>query len=130
LELKGLETSQIGIEDIKSIESKLQGLVKTFPDLDSVFVLSGKMEIGFFDDPSTTSTNAIVSEITTNLIAPLVIARAIVPHLLSLKKPATFITVTSGLAYIPLPNATKSGLHTFNIVLRTQLAAPVSAPSN
>jgi short-subunit dehydrogenase involved in D-alanine esterification of teichoic acids len=115
------------VEDVQSIESKLQGLVKTFPDLDSVFVVSGKMEFGFFNDPSSTSTNAIVSEITTNLIAPLVIARAIIPHLLSLKRPATFITTTSGLAYVPLPlypvyNASKSGLHTFSVVLRTQLA--------
>jgi uncharacterized oxidoreductase len=100
-ELKGLETFQMDVEDIQSIESKLRGLVKTFPDLDSVFVMSGKMELGFFNDPST-STNAIISEITTNLIAPLVIARAIMPHLLSLKKPATFITMTSGLAYVPL----------------------------
>jgi uncharacterized oxidoreductase len=44
-----------------------------------------------------------------------------------LKKPATFITVTSGLAYSPLPlypvyNSTKAGLYTFSVVLRTQLA--------
>lgn len=47
-------------------------------------------------------------------------------HLLSLKKPETFITVTSVLAFIPLPlypmyNPTKAGPHTFNVVLRTQL---------
>ncbi|KAE9375536.1 NAD(P)-binding protein [Stipitochalara longipes BDJ] len=126
-ELKGLETLQIDLENVQAIEPKLQRLVQTFPDLDSVFVVSGKMEIGFFSDPSSTSTNAIVSEITTNLLAPIVIARAIIPHLLSLKRPATFITVTSGLAFIPLPiypvyNTTKAGLHTFNVVLRTQLA--------
>jgi uncharacterized oxidoreductase len=69
----------------------------------------------------------IVSEIATNLIAQIAFTRAIVSHLLSLKKPATFITVTSGLAFIPLPlypvyNSTKAGPHTFNVVLRTQLA--------
>jgi uncharacterized oxidoreductase len=126
-ELKGLETLQFDVENVQAIEPKLQRLVQTFPDLDSVFVVSGKMELGLFNEPSSTSTNAIVSEITTNLIAPIVIARAIIPHLLSLKKPATFITVTSGLAFIPLPlypvyNTTKAGLHTFNVVLRTQLA--------
>jgi short-subunit dehydrogenase involved in D-alanine esterification of teichoic acids len=46
--------------------------------------------------------------------------------LLSLKKPETFITVTSVLAFIPLPlypmyNSTQAGPHTFNVVLRTQL---------
>jgi uncharacterized oxidoreductase len=126
-ELKGLETLQIDLENVQAIEPKLHRLIEAFPDLDSVFVMSGKMELGFFNDPSSTSTNAIVSEITTNLIAPIVVARAVMPHLLSLKKPATFITVTSGLAYIPLPlypvyNSTKAGLHTFSVVLRTQLA--------
>jgi short-subunit dehydrogenase involved in D-alanine esterification of teichoic acids len=126
-ELKGLEILQFDVENVQGIEPKLQRLVRAFPDLDSIFVVSGEMEIGFFSDPSSTSTNAIVSEITTNLIAPVVVARAIIQHLLSLKRPATFITVTSGLAFIPLPispvyNTTKAGLHTFNVVLRTQLA--------
>ena len=126
-ELKGLETLQIDIENVQAIEPKLQRLIKTFPNLDSVFIMSGKMELGFFTDPSSISTNSIVSEITTNLIAPIAIARAIMPHLMSLKRPATFITVTSGLAFIPLPlypvyNSTKAGLHTFTVDLRIQVA--------
>ncbi|KAF8854133.1 NAD(P)-binding protein [Acephala macrosclerotiorum] len=126
-ELSGLETFQIDVEDVSNIESRLHGLFKTYPDLDSVFVIAGIMSLGQFKDPSTTSTQGIVSEVTTNLIAPMVIARTVVPHLLSLKRPTTFITVSSGLAYMPLPfypvyNATKSGVHTFTVVLRTQLA--------
>jgi len=106
-ELKGLEIVQWDIEDIPNIESKLTGLFKTYPDLDSVFVLSGIMSLG--------------------LIAPMVIARTVIPHLLALKRPTTFITVTSGLAYVPLPlfpvyEATKIGVHNFTVVLRTQLA--------
>lgn len=125
--MNGLEILQIDLENIQAIEPKLNRLVEAFPDLDSVFVMSGKMELGLFKDPTSTSTNAIVSEITTNLVAPIVVARAIMPHLLSLKRPATLITVSSGLAYIPLPlypvyNATKAGIHTFSVVLRTQLA--------
>ncbi|KUJ18079.1 NAD(P)-binding protein [Mollisia scopiformis] len=125
-ELKGLETFQMDVEDIPAIEPKLNELFKTYPDLDSVFVIAGIMTMGQFKDPSTTSTKGIVSEVTTNLIAPMVIARTVVPHLLSLKRPTTFITVTSGLAYMPLPffpvyNATKAGVHNFTVVLRTQL---------
>jgi short-subunit dehydrogenase involved in D-alanine esterification of teichoic acids len=60
------------------------------------------------------------------MTAPIVIARTVVPHLLSLKRKTTFITVTSGLGFVPLPiypvyNATKAGLHMFNVTLRTQL---------
>jgi uncharacterized oxidoreductase len=126
-ELKGLETYQFDVSDIDNIEANLNSLFKAYPDLDSVFVLSGIMSLGNFKDPSTTSTNGIVKEVTTNLIAPMVIARTVIPHFLTLKRQTTFITVTSGLAYMPLPlypvyNATKSGLHAVTVVLRTQLA--------
>jgi short-subunit dehydrogenase involved in D-alanine esterification of teichoic acids len=126
-ELKGLETFRIDVEDIANLETNIQAVIKAFPDLDSVFVMSGIMKHFSFKDASTSSNESIVSEITTNLTAPLVIARVVVPHLLSLKRPTTFITVTSGLAYVPVPlypvyNATKAGLHTATVVLRTQLA--------
>jgi len=126
-ELKGLEIVQWDVEDIPNIESKLTGLFKTYPNLDSVFVLSGIMSLGVFSDPSTTSAQGIVSEVTTNLVAPMVIARTVIPHLLALKRPTTFITITSGLAYVPLPlfpvyEATKIGVHNFTVVLRTQLS--------
>jgi len=125
--LKGLETFRIDVEDIANLETNIQAVIKAYPDLDAVFVMSGIMKHFSFKDVSTSSTESIVSEITTNLTAPLVIARAVVPHLLSLKCPTTFFTVTSGLAYVPLPlypvyNATKAGLHTATVVMRTQLA--------
>jgi len=124
--LKGLEIFCIDVEDIANLEVNIQAVIKAYPGLDAVFVMSGIMKYFSFKDASTSSTESIVSEITTNLTAPLLIARAVVPHLLSLKRPTTFITVTSGLAYVPLPlypvyNATKAGLHTATVVLRTQL---------
>ena len=77
--LPGLETVQIDVEDIPNLESNLKAIIKSYPDLDAVLVMSGKMEIGFFKDASSTSTKGIVSEVTTNLIAPLVIARTLIP---------------------------------------------------
>jgi len=125
-ELKGLETVQLDVTDFTNLESNLAAIIKAYPDLDSVFAMSGKMELSDFKDPSSTSIEAIISEVGTNLIAPLVVSRVMVPHLLSLGKPATFITVSSGLAFIPLPlfpvyNATKAGIHTFTVDLRAQL---------
>ena len=125
--LPDLETVQLDVEDFTNLESNLSNILKTYPDLDSVFVMSGKMEFTDFKDPATTSANAIISEVNTNFIAPFIISRVMVPHLLSLGKPATLITVSSGLAFIPLPfypvyNATKAGIHTFTVGLRAQLA--------
>lgn len=126
-ELKGLKTIQIDVSDFANLESNLSNIIKTYPDLDSVFVMSGIMKFGDFKDPSSTSTEGIISEVNTNMIAPFIISRVMVPHLLSLGKPATFITVSSGLAYIPLSfwpvyNATKAGIHSFTVSLRSQLS--------
>ncbi|KAH7379039.1 hypothetical protein BKA64DRAFT_714216 [Cadophora sp. MPI-SDFR-AT-0126] len=126
-ELPGLEIFQFDVENISSIESKFAELFKTYPDLDSVVVMAGKMETLQLADPSTSTTASIVSEITTNFTAPLVIARTVIPHLLSLKRSSTFVTVSSALAYIPVReypvyNGTKAGIHSFTVTLRTQLA--------
>lgn len=93
-ELPGLETVQIDVSDIPSLEANLTSIFTTYPNIDSIFVIAGKQEIGQFTEPSTTSAEAIASEITVNLTAPLCIARVAVPHLLKLGKPATFLTVT------------------------------------
>lgn len=126
-ELPGLDTYEFDIENISTIESKFADLFNTYPTLDTVVVMAGKMETLRFANASTSTVESIVSEITTNFTAPLVIARTVIPHLLSLKRPTTFITVSSALAYIPLReypvyNGTKSGLHQFTVTLRTQLA--------
>src|ERR1700712_106448 len=106
------------IEDLTSIESKLKAIVSSFPQLDSIFIIFGKMSMNFFNDLSTTTSEEIISEVTTNLTAPLLIARTMIPHFLSLKRQTTFITTSSGLAFIPQPmypvyQATKSGIHQF-----------------
>jgi uncharacterized oxidoreductase len=126
-QLPGLETVQIDVEDVNALESTLNAIIKAHPDLDSVFAMAGKMELFNFTDPSSSTSKSIISEATTNFIAPMLIARTMIPHFQSLKRPTTFITVSSGLGYIPVPlfpvyNATKAGIHTFSVVLRTQTA--------
>ncbi|KAF4636409.1 hypothetical protein G7Y89_g1677 [Cudoniella acicularis] len=123
----GLETIQLDIEDITNLDTNLQHILTTYPSLDSVFIAAGKMDLCDFKDPSTTQTKNIASEITTNLTATISIAHTMIPHFISLKKPTTLITVSSGLAFIPVPYfpvycATKAGIHSFSVTLRTQLA--------
>jgi short-subunit dehydrogenase involved in D-alanine esterification of teichoic acids len=125
--LSGLETVQIDVEDVNSLESNLNAIIKAHPDLDSVFVMAGKMELFNFTDSSSSTSKSIISEATTNFIAPILIARTMIPHFQSLKRATTFITVSSGLAYIPMPlfpvyDATKAGIHIFSVALRTQTA--------
>ncbi|KAG0652488.1 putative oxidoreductase [Hyphodiscus hymeniophilus] len=126
-QLAGLQTVQLDVENIDALETNLNAIIKAFPDLDSIFVMAGKMEFFNFTDPSTSTSKSLISEATTNFIAPLLIARSMIPHLHSLKRPTTFITVTSGLAFVPVPlspmySATKAAIHTFSVILRAQCA--------
>jgi uncharacterized oxidoreductase len=66
------------------------------------------------------------SEIETNLTASIHLSALFIPHFLQQQNECAIVNVTSGLAFIPLKIvpvycATKAGLHTFSISLRSQL---------
>ena len=63
--------------------------------------------------------------IATNLTGPIQLTNALIPHFL-LQKTAAIVTVTSGLAYVPLAmtptySATKAAIHSYTQSLRYQL---------
>jgi uncharacterized oxidoreductase len=73
---------------------------------------------GLYDDES---------EIETNLTANIHLSALFIPHFLQQQKECAIVNITSGLAFIPLKIvpvycATKAGLHSFSISLRSQLA--------
>jgi short-subunit dehydrogenase involved in D-alanine esterification of teichoic acids len=79
-----------------------------------------------FADPSTSSDTAIATEVTTNLTAPLILTRLLLPHLLALKKPASILFTSSGLGFVPIGFypvycPTKAAIHSFCVALRQQI---------
>ena len=63
--------------------------------------------------------------IATNLTAPIELTAALMPHLLATRD-AAIVTVSSGLAFVPLAftptyNATKAAIHSWSVALRWQL---------
>jgi uncharacterized oxidoreductase len=67
------------------------------------------------------------SEIETNLTASVHLSALFIPYFLKLSDDCAVVNVTSGLAFIPLMSvpvycATKAGLHSFSMSLRSQLA--------
>lgn len=125
-----VETLQWDISDLSGIPTTAEKILKTYPDLDTIFVNAGLQRVPQFDDPSSTSDVELINEITTNVTAPVLLARAFIPHLISVASQgnhAAFMATSSGLAFSPIPMgavycATKAAVHSFLVSLRQQIA--------
>lgn len=120
------------------IGTKIEEILKAFPDIDSVIITAGVQKCFNLFDPSTTSPEALAQEISTNLTATTVLVHYLAPHLLKLAKGGSksnlFLT-SSTLAYIPLsfyPTycASKAGVAALTKVLRQQLSYVPGASGN
>lgn len=107
-------------------------LLKTYPDIDAVFVNSGIQKSFSWADPSTSSDKDIIDEVTTNVTAPYLTFRAVFPHLMAKAasgKPAALLATSSGLAFIPVAplyavyNSTKAAMHSALVTMRGQLGS-------
>lgn len=113
-------------EDIATLPKQVSDLLAAYPKIDTVMAMAGIQSCFSFKDPKSSSPESIQSEVTINVTAPMVLAQLFVPHLLSLQRPTTFVLVSSGLAFIPVPIfpvycPTKAAMHSFAIALRAQL---------
>ena len=119
----GMAYAILNIEDAASIRAFAAKLVADFPGLNVVINNAGIMH----PENLLTQTDLTDAEatITTNLLGPIRLTAALLPHLQ--KQPhAAILTVTSGLAFLPLAmsptyNATKAAIHAYTQALRYQL---------
>ncbi len=126
-ELPGLETANLDISDLSTLSSNLTGLTKKYQDIDTVILNASIQSMFSFMDPTFSSPEAIVKEVTTNLTGPMIICQTLVPHFLVSKKPCSIIFISSAFAYVPVHlfpiyGPTKAGLHSFGVSLRAQLS--------
>ena len=120
----GISSATLNIEDPANIRAFATKLVADHPTLNVVINNAGIMRpedlLHHPDDLSTAE-----ATITTNLLGPIRLTAALLPHLQ--KQPhATVMTVSSGLAFIPMAavptyNATKAAIHSWSQSLRYQL---------
>lgn len=121
----GMAWATLDIADPAAIRSFAAQAIKDHPALNVVIHNAGIMKVEDLKaEPFDLS--VVDDTIATNLLGPVRLTAALLPHLR--KQPAaTVMTVTSGLAFIPLAatpiyNATKAAMHSWSQSLRHQLA--------
>ncbi|WP_349775051.1 SDR family NAD(P)-dependent oxidoreductase [Curtobacterium sp. MCSS17_015] len=119
----GFDTVQVNVADADSIRQAADSVLGTHPELDTLVTMSGIMRNEDLRDPG--HMRDAIETIQTNLVGTIRLIDAFLPHLLA-RPAATIMTVTSGLAFVPLTatptyNATKAGVHSYTQALRQQL---------
>jgi uncharacterized oxidoreductase len=118
----GMAAMTLDMEDPAAIIAFAAKLVADFPSLDAILLNAGIMV-------AEEKIDLAIAEATvaTNLLGPIRLAHALLPHL-EAQAAATILTVSSGLAFVPLAatptySATKAAIHGWSIALREQLKA-------
>jgi len=120
----GMALKVLDIEDAGAIRDFAATLVTEHPALNVVIHNAGIMRAENLLAEPFDLTDAEAT-ITTNLLGPIRLTAALLPHLRQ-QPQATIMTVSSGLAFVPLTatptyNATKAAIHSYSQSLRFQL---------
>lgn len=116
----------VDLARIGEIDALAQQIVARFPDLGVLIHNAGIQHDLRMDDTGHGSAD-IQQEVDVNLVAPIALTRALLPHLQS-RQQAFVVNVTSALAHAPkrtaaVYSATKAGLRLFTQALRVQQRA-------
>lgn len=120
----GIHAVTIDTSDPASIQAAYEKVTAEHPDLNVLITMAGLMAPEDLHTPDFLPTAE--TTVTTNLLGPIRLVAAFVPFLAK-QDHATLMTVSSGLAFVPLPmtptySATKAAIHSFTDSLRVQLA--------
>ncbi|SEC03263.1 SDR family oxidoreductase [Terriglobus roseus] len=118
----GMSAEVLDINSAEAIKTFAADLIAKYPKLNTVLHNAGIMKN---EDLKKGETEDAEATIATNLLGPIRLNSALLPHLLQ-QTSATVMTVTSGLAYVPLSMtptycATKAAIHSYTLSLRFQL---------
>jgi len=120
----GMAWAALDVADPAAVAAFGEQVVRDHPTLDAVILNAGIMKPEDLKaQPFDFAT--VEATIATNLLGPIRLTAALLPHLQA-QPAATIMTVTSGLAFIPLAatptyNATKAAIHSWTESLRHQL---------
>jgi uncharacterized oxidoreductase len=117
-----MKSALLDITDGPAIQSFAEKTPRDFPHLNVVIQNAGIMRPEVVQKGNVADAEAIV---TTNLLGPMRLTAALLPHLLK-QRSAAIMTVSSGLAFVPMAMtptycATKAAIHSYTQSLRSQL---------
>lgn len=122
--LPGIHTIQSDVSDPAQIQLLHREVTTKFPKLNMLINNAGEMRAINLHD-ATIDLYDITREVEINLMGPIRMVQAFLPHLKQ-QQTAAILNVTSGIALVPFPvspvyGATKSGLRSYTKSLRIQL---------
>ncbi|MFE3525486.1 SDR family oxidoreductase [Streptomyces sp. NPDC059161] len=120
---EGIGTFSVDVTDGASVARARDAVLDRYPELDTVVTMPGVMLLEDLRGPA--HFEAAQTTIDTNLVGTIRVIDAFTPHLLH-RGAGTFITVTSGIAFLPFPPmptyaASKAAVHAYSEALRAQL---------
>lgn len=118
----GIHTYQLDVDDPEQISAFSRQVATDFPNLNILVNNAGIMRPEAVQEGSVATAEATIA---TNLLGPIRLTTALLPHLVS-QPDAAVLTVSSGLAFMPRASfptycATKAAIHSYSQSLRLQL---------
>jgi uncharacterized oxidoreductase len=119
----GMKAAVLDIENADEVKNFAEQLKTDYPSLNVVIHNAGIMRLENVQEAG--SLDTAEATIATNLLGPIRLNTALLPLLLGQPR-ATILTVSSGLAFVPLAgtptySATKAAIHSYTHALRYQL---------
>ncbi|MEO1007729.1 MAG: SDR family NAD(P)-dependent oxidoreductase [Planctomycetota bacterium] len=122
---ENMHARTLDVADATDIARFAASITAEFPALNVLINNAGMMQFESFTEGHADAGDVAERTITTNLLGPIRLTNALLPHLLG-RDGAVVAHVTSGLAYVPLSNAatysaTKAALASYGDSMRYQL---------
>jgi len=121
----GMAFATLDVTDAAAVRAFASKVVQDHPDLNVVINNAGIMKVEDLKAEAF-DMDTVETTVVTNLLGPIRLTAALLPHLRA-QAAATVMTVSSGLAFVPLAAtptycATKAAIHSWSQSLRRQLA--------
>jgi len=121
----GMQYFVLDVIDPDAIRTVAQKAIAQFPAINCVFNNAGVQMRLEFAPGRALNEEDLQAEISTNILGPIRVAAAFLPHLAS-QPAATLVNVSSGLAFVPMARfpvycATKAAIHSWTLSLRQQV---------